>query len=70
MSETEKRTNDPHEGEDGKAGGAAAPGLFKLGTPRMIGAFPQTPYSVRKVAGGFTREPAAVKEHAAAVQAL
>jgi esterase/lipase superfamily enzyme len=58
------------ESEDGKASGAAAPGLFKLGTPRMIGAFPQTPYSVRKVAGGFTRAPAVVNEHAAAVRAL
>jgi esterase/lipase superfamily enzyme len=58
------------EDEEGKAGGAAPPSRFKLGSPHLIGAFPRTPYGVEKVAGGYKREPATVEQHAAAVRAL
>src|SRR4051794_32174716 len=57
-------------GDDGKAGIGTAPGTFKLGTPRLIGSFPRTPYGVRQVEGGVTRDPKAVAEHAAAVRTL
>jgi len=58
------------EGEDGKAGGAASSRQFKLGTPHLIGAFPRTPYSVQRVAGGFKRDSATVEQHEAAIRAL
>jgi esterase/lipase superfamily enzyme len=45
-------------------------GQFKLGKPQLIGSFPRTPYGVHRVAGGFTRNAAAVDEHEAAVRAL
>ncbi len=57
-------------GEAGTAGGGATSGSFKLGTPKLIGSFPRTPYSIRQVAGGVTRDPKAVAEHAAAVRGL
>jgi esterase/lipase superfamily enzyme len=47
-----------------------APGTFRLGQPQLLGSFPRTPYGLRRVDGGFTRDPAAVGEHQAAVGAL
>ena len=47
-----------------------APKEFKLGTPRLLGSFPRTPYAIRRVPGGITREPAIVDQHAEALRTL
>ncbi len=58
------------EGDAGTPGALSSKGAFKLGPPQLLGSFPRTPYGIRKVAGGFTREAKAVDQHAAAVRGL
>lgn len=57
-------------GDAGKPGASAPSGELKLGKPQLLGSFPRTPYGIRKVAGGFTRDAKAVDGHLAAVRGL
>lgn len=58
------------EEDAGKSGASPTTGQLKLGKPQLLGSFPRTPYGIRKVAGGFTRESTAVDQHAAAIRTL